>query len=145
MAKRILVPFDQGHYLEGVVALVAALAKSTGATVRLLHVSPIPAARVTQEHRLVATVDQEMERLRDRADDYQRMVEPQFAGVPIENVVRFGRRIPEILMEAEAFGADLIVLTMSPGRWFRRRLFGGAAAKVLRKAGVPVLVYGSTE
>ena len=141
MTKRILVPLDQGEHAEAVVALVAALAQGGGATVRLLLVCPIPEARVTRDRRIVATADQEMERLWSKGRDYLRMIETQLGGAPVESVVRFGRPVPEILVEAETFGADLIALTTADGRWLGRGLFGGVAAKVFRKARVPVLLY----
>ncbi len=43
MAKRILIPVDAEERAE--VALVADLARSSGATVRLLHVGPLPQTR----------------------------------------------------------------------------------------------------
>lgn len=121
MAKRILVPLDLGDHAEAVIPLAAALAKNGGATVRLLHVSPLPEARVSEDHRVVATADQEMERLRARANDYLRMRETRF--------------------DAETFGADLITMTRPEGRWLKRGLFGGVAAQVFRHSRVPVLLY----
>ncbi len=141
MAKRILVPLDLGERAEFVIPFAAALAKSGGATVRLLHVSPVPEARVTEDHRVVATADQEMERLLAKADDYLRMREMHFEGVPVESLVRFGRPAPEILVEAETFGADLITMTRPEGRWLKQGLFGGVAAQVFRQSRVPVLLY----
>src|SRR2546427_7328288 len=61
-----------------------------------------------------------MERLLAKADDYLRMRETQFEGVPVESLVRFGRPAPEILVEAETFGADLITMTRPEGRWLKR-------------------------
>ena len=141
MAKRILVPLDLGDHAEAVIPLAAALAKNGGATVRLLHVSPLPEARVTEDRRVVATAEQEMERLRARANDYLRTRETHFDGVPIESQVRFGRPASEILVEAETFGADLITMTRPEGHWLKRGLFGGVAAQVFRHSRVPVLLY----
>src|SRR5437899_10590304 len=107
VAKGILVPLDLGERAEFVIPFAAALAKSGGATVRLLHVSPLPQARVTEDHRVVATADQEMERLLAKADDYVRMREMHVDGVPVESVVRFGRPAPEISVQDDVCGADL--------------------------------------
>src|SRR5207247_4828813 len=82
-----------------------------------------------------------MERLLAKADDYLRMRETQFEAVPVESLVRFGRPAPEILVEAETFGADLITMTRPEGRWLKRGLFGGVAAQVFRQSRVPVLLY----
>ena len=42
MAKRILAPIDLREDHEAIVPVVAALARDTGATVRLLRVVPVP-------------------------------------------------------------------------------------------------------
>ena len=52
MAKRILVPLDRSPVAEIVVPIVAA--RASGATVRLLHVEPVPESRVNEEARVVA-------------------------------------------------------------------------------------------
>ena len=63
MVERILVPFDKKDDVEAMVPVVAALAKGSGATVRFLHVSPIPRMRLGPYGRIAATVDEEMERI----------------------------------------------------------------------------------
>lgn len=139
MAKRILVPLDQSGEAEVVLELVADLARSSGATVRLLHVAPSPRNLVDEEHRVLAYADQEAARLGVEALDYLRAVEVHLGGVPVECAVRFGDPLREILLDADAFGADLIAVTARPrrplGRVFRRglarRLFGRARAAVM--------------
>jgi nucleotide-binding universal stress UspA family protein len=61
-------------------------------------------------------------------------------GVPTERVVRFGEPAPEILVEADAWDADLIVVAdrRASGWWPRRR---GISAQVSSRATVPVLRY----
>jgi nucleotide-binding universal stress UspA family protein len=141
VAKRILVPLDRTDASEAVIPFVAALAKSTGGTVRLLCVSAIPTARVTEEHRIVATADQQMERLTATTDEYLRAVAAQLDGVPVDTTVRFGRRVQEILIEAEAFDADLIAMTEPRSSALRRIVFGGEAARLVRKSHTPLLLY----
>ena len=53
MAKRILVPLDQSSLAEAVLPLVGEVARGSGATVRLLHVAPIPDDRVGAEGRVI--------------------------------------------------------------------------------------------
>src|SRR3972149_4417815 len=72
MAKRILVPLDESPVAEVVVPLVAAIARGSGATVRLLQVAPVPRNRVSEEGRALADADQEMERLETEGLDYLR-------------------------------------------------------------------------
>jgi nucleotide-binding universal stress UspA family protein len=140
MAKRILAPIDAREHSERVVPIVAAMAREMGSTVRLLRVFPVPERVVDQYGRTVAYVDQEMERLTARGLDDLHPAEAALDGVPVETVVRFGDTADEILLEAEAFGADLIALTTSPRGRVQRLLAPDVAGRVARAASVPTLV-----
>ena len=141
MAKRILAPIDAQGHSERVVPVVAALAREMGSTVRLLRVFPVPEHVVDQNGRTVAYVDQEMERLTARGLDDLRPAEDALAGVPVETVVRFGDTADEILLEAEAFDADLIALTSASQRGRVQQLFApDVAERVIAAAPVPTLV-----
>jgi nucleotide-binding universal stress UspA family protein len=141
MAKRILVPLDQSPVAEVVVPLVAAIARGSGATVRLLQVTPVPRNRVSEEGRVLASADQEMERLETEGVDYLRTVEMQFDGAAdVECVVRFGDPVAEILQEAEAFGADLIAVTTEGRSAVKRTVLGSVAEEVVRKADAQVML-----
>jgi nucleotide-binding universal stress UspA family protein len=141
MAKRILAPFDAREHSERVVPVVAAMAREMGSTVRLLRVFPVPEHVVDQNGRTVAYVDQEMERLTARGLDDLRPAEDALAGVPVETVVRFGDTADEILLEAEAFDADLIALTSASQRGRVQQLFApDVAERVIAAAPVPTLV-----
>jgi nucleotide-binding universal stress UspA family protein len=58
--------------------------------------------------------------------------------VPTEAVVRFGEPAQEILVEAEAFDADLIVLTAERRGWLARFTGGGLGERLLQASPVPV-------
>jgi nucleotide-binding universal stress UspA family protein len=141
MAKRILVPLDQSPTAEAIVPLVADAARGAGATVRLLHVAPVPEALVAKDGRLVAYADQEMARLEAEGVDYLRAVEARLGGVPAQCVVRYGEPAEEILREAEAFGADLIAVSTAGRGGIRRVAFGSVAEAVFRKAAVAVVLF----
>lgn len=141
MAKRILVPLDQSPVAESVVPLVADLARGSGATVRLLHVAPVPGNLVSKEGRIVAYADQEMQRIEGEGLDYLRMIELKLAGLPAESAVRFGEPLEEILREVEAFGADLIAVTTAGRSGLGRTLLGSVAEQVFRKSPVPVVLF----
>ncbi len=141
MTKRILVPLDGTPTAEAVLPVVADLARSAGSTVRLLHVKPVPGNVESQAGRVVAYADQEMTRLEAEGLTHLESLEALLAGVPVECIVRFGDPGREILLEAEAFGADIVALTTTGRSWLRRIFRGGVAARVLRKAKVPVLVF----
>jgi nucleotide-binding universal stress UspA family protein len=81
-----------------------------------------------------------MERLTAAGRDYLETIGAQLPVVPMESVVRFGNPAEEILVEAEAFGADVIVLATGKPSWFKRVTGGGIGQWLLRKAPVPVLL-----
>lgn len=146
MAKRVLTPIDAREHSEEIVPVVASLARDSGSIVRLLRVFPIPDRVVGTDGRTVAYADQEMARLTAEGLDDLRRIEAELHGVPVESVVRFGEPAEEILLEAEAFDADLITLATVPRGRLRRALMPSVAERVARKAPVPTLVYrGSLE
>jgi nucleotide-binding universal stress UspA family protein len=141
MAKRILVPLDESPAAEAVLPLVADTARGAGATVRLLHVSPVPGPIVAKDGRVVAYADQEMARLEADGLDYLHTAEARLDGVPVDSVVRFGEPAEEILREAEAFGADLIAVTTAGRSGIGRVALGSVAETVFRKAPVAVVLF----
>ena len=140
MTKRILAPIDAREHSEAIVPVVAALARDTGATVRLLRVFPVPERVVGANGRTVAYVDQEMARLTDEGLEDLARVATAFAGVPVECVVRFGEPEDEILVEAEAFHADLIALTADKRGRLRSALAPDLAGRIAGKTPIPALV-----
>jgi nucleotide-binding universal stress UspA family protein len=139
MAKRILVPLDGSESAESAAALAADLARGSGGDVRLLQVHPVPEHRVSNTGRVVAYADQEMERLSAEGRDYLESVEARLGPVPAQSVVRFGEPEQEILTEAEAFDADLIVVTATRRSWFERLIGSGLGEKLLHASPVPVV------
>lgn len=139
MAKRILTPIGSGEHSEAIVPVVSALAHHAGATVRLLRVFPVPDLVVGSHGRTVAYSDQEMARLTAEGLDDLGRIEAQLDGIPVESIVRFGEVAEEILLEAEAFDADLIALATSGHGRLRSALAPGVAGRVASKAPVPTL------
>jgi len=138
MAKRILVPLALSGESEAVVAVVAGMARESGGTVRLLHVAPIPEERRGEFGRVVVYADQEMARIQAEATAAMEPLQTWLEGVPVETVVRFGEPAKEIVLEAEAFGADLIALGASHAG--RMRGFFGVPGRVLRASRLPVVL-----
>ena len=139
MAKRILVPLDTSERSESVLPLVADLARASGATVRLLHVTPYYRTRFSEDNRVIVYAHQQEERDAAQATQWLRSLEPLLDGIPVEHRVRIGDAGEEILREAEAFDADAIVMRASPWRWWRRRL-GRVAKRIRARAQAPVLL-----
>ena len=140
MVKRILVPLDQSDLAESIVPLAADLARGAGATLRLLHVAPVPENLVSREGRVIVYADQEMVRLEAGGLDYLKGVAARL-GLPGDCVVRFGDAADEILREAEAYGADLIAAATAGKGGLKRMVLGSVAHQVFRRARVPVLLY----
>lgn len=140
MAKRILLPLDRIEDAELALSVVGEAARSGGATVRLLHVAPVPGTVVGTDERVVAYADQEMERLTQHHLERLRMAQHQLTGVASECVVRFGDPADEILQEAEAFDADLIAVVTRCRSGVSRTVLGSVAEQMLRKARPAVML-----
>jgi len=140
MAKRVLAPIAARERSAAIVPVVFALAHGSGATVRLLRIFPVPHRVIGPRGETVAYADQEMARLTAEGLDDLRRLEVELDGIPVESVVRFGEPAQEILLEAEAFDADLIALATSHRGRLRGALLPGVAERVARKAPVPTLV-----
>src|SRR5262245_22580729 len=140
MAKRILVPLDGTAVAEAVLPVVADTARGAGATVRLLHVAPIPEAVIASDGHVLAYSDQEMSRAESEAMDYLAAQELRIGDVATERAVRFGDTVDEILREAEAFDADQIVFTTGHHGGLGRLLLGSTADQVCRRTALPVVI-----
>ncbi len=139
MIKRLLVPLDAAESTEDVLPIVAAHA-TAGATVRLMHVAQLPGTVVTPQGRTVAYADQEMARLEAEWSDSLGSTASRLHGV-VDHVVRFGDPVAEILTEAQAFGADTILVTTDTRSSVKRALLGSVAEAILRRAHIGVLLY----
>jgi nucleotide-binding universal stress UspA family protein len=142
--KKILLAVDRSPRADAVAAIAADTARGAHATVRLLHVAPEPSAVHDAEGRVVAYADQETESLTSEGLDYLRTLEVHFGDVPVESIVRFGDPVAEILAEAEAFGADLIVVGTAGRSAIGRVLLGSVAERVFGKATAPVMLVRPT-
>jgi len=139
MAKRILVPLSDGAESPA-VSLVRAIAQDQGSTVRLLRVMPVPEHVVDLYGRTVSYADQEMASFTARGLSELALAEHQLDGVPVETVVRFGKPVEEILLEADAFHADLIAMTTTERSRLKSVIAPGVGERVLRATDVPVLL-----
>lgn len=144
MAKRILVPLDEAVQPDDVVAAVGALARSTGASVRLLHVAAVPQSLSDDYGRVLVYADQESARLEAEAIDYLKAVSIGLEDVAVEYGVRYGDPVEEILAEAEAWNADLIAMETRGRSCIGRTLLGSVAEQVFRKAPMAVTLYRGT-
>jgi nucleotide-binding universal stress UspA family protein len=139
MYKKILVPVDLGEPEMTQLALDAALAlaKIDGeARLRLVNVQPlVPVAFIDY---IPPNFDEEMREAaeKDLADVSAKVVLPRERA---SSTVRFGAVYPEVLAEAEDWGADLIVLG-SHRPTMATYLLGSNAKTIVRHAKCSVLV-----
>jgi nucleotide-binding universal stress UspA family protein len=139
--KRILVPLKGTADDEAVLSVVAPAAAGVGATLRLLHVAPVPHSIVSESGRVVMYADQEMGRLDAHWRGYFAGVAATLPDVATECVARFGDPAREIVAEAEAWGAELIAMTTGRRRRLGWRGLRRIARTVSRRVRIPVLLY----
>jgi len=132
--ERILVPVKLGQIGEEMLATAIRLAEERGCSVRALHV-----IRVPLDLPLTAEMADEEERAEASLAEAKLLAAEH--GVDVEGEIVRGRAIGEsIVEEAEADGADLILLGSAP-RWRRQsRFFSPTVDYVLRRAPCEVMV-----
>jgi nucleotide-binding universal stress UspA family protein len=139
--RKILVPLDGRPGSEAVIDTVGFLARTAGATVRLLRVARRVEPVVSDDGRVIAFADQEAGRVEREARAYLDGLAARLPGVAVECAVRFGDPVAEILYEAEQWGADLIAVTTAGRSGLGRVVLGSVAEQVFRKAVRPVVLY----
>lgn len=145
MFKKILCATDGSKRSAHAVKTAAAVAKGTGATLVLLHVSP---EYSTPYYPDGVMIDWPSEKNYKR--DCKAAAEKLFAkdaavakkeGVDAENLHVFGDSPAEsILNAAKKEKADLIVMASHGRKGFEALLLGSETQKVLARTGVPVMV-----
>ncbi len=138
MYKKILVPVDIADpaLAQPAIAAAAGMARSAGGTVRLVHVVPLTSGM------LVEYVPPDFEEEQRKAAETALAEIARGSGLDaaqVSTAVRQGGIYHEVLEEAKAIGADLIV--MSSHRPAMRTYFlGSNAGHVVRYAPCSVLV-----
>lgn len=121
--RKILVPLDGSKTSQGILPIVADLARGTGSKVHLLTV--LPEAGPT-----------------DFASRALRRVGDAFAKrqIPVDTDVRQGEAAREILALAQNEGVDLVALGTHGRTGSDRFFFGSVAESVLESAATPILL-----
>ena len=139
--RRILCPIDFSDHSRRALDQAIAIARWYESTVTVLHVfSPAPVAAfgpgpVVLEPIVLTPVDRDQ-----LLADTKAFAETEGApGITIEAVVREGSTASEILEQATAMPADLLVIGTHGRSGFERLVLGSVAERVLRKASCPVL------
>ena len=133
-AQRILVPLKLGAIGEEMLATAIKLAEERGAEVRVVHVLRVPLSKP-----LECSMDEEEAEALESIVDAREIAEEH--GVEVEARVVRARSLSEaIVEEAEAVGADLILMG-SAARWrTQSRLFSPTVDEVLRRAPCEVMI-----
>jgi nucleotide-binding universal stress UspA family protein len=126
--KKILLAVEGLARADAVAKLVAHTARRANGTVRLLHVASQPLAVQDDEGQVVALAESKATGRTSQGLDFLQTLEVHFDGAPVQSVVRFGDPTVQILDEAEAFGADLILV-------FTTCLIGQRGRTCLRERG----------
>ncbi|NCT85327.1 MAG: universal stress protein [Comamonadaceae bacterium] len=144
MYQRILVPTDGSSTAEKGLTEAIALARLTGGQIRLVHIIDAMPVAVGADG-LAGYAGEILPLLRDAGQQIlaaarQRVVA---AGVAVDVTLRemlAGRVFEQVLEEADAWKADLIVIGTHGRRGVRRMFLGSDAEQILRSASVPVLL-----
>jgi nucleotide-binding universal stress UspA family protein len=144
MYQRILVPTDGSSTSERGLKEAIALAKLSGGRIRLLHVVDAMSVAIGADG--FASYSAELlPLLHDAGNEILRRARGsvEAAGVAVDFTLRevlSGRVADQVVEEAAAWKADLIVIGTHGRRGVRRLILGSDAEQVLRAANVPVLL-----
>ena len=138
MLKRILVPLDGSHLAEAILPEAVHLAQSCGADLLLL--------RVAFAHVFPGMdgIEEEVEVVRT-AEDYVADVATRLtgSGLSVWTAVRYGEPIEQILDHIVTNGVDVVAMSTHGRSGLSRLAMGSVAEAVVRKAGIPVLLFRS--
>ena len=153
MFANILVPLDGSELGERALSLAQSLAKSSGATIHLLHsVSRRPELEATRGGSAIVSIQaievemglarQLIEMQQKQGGDYLERVAAKVrnAGIRVELAVTEGAAGDNIVDYARDHGIDLIVMSTRGHGGIKRLFVGSVTDGVIRSGHVPVLV-----
>lgn len=132
MLKKILAPTDFSELSAEGVRYACLLAKDVGAQVIVLNVIVLDESNTTTKR--------EMERHKQRLEEFVAKTVPHGADLKIREVVVAGQPYGAIVDCAEHEHVDLIVISSHGRSGLSRMLIGSVTDKLLRGATCPVLV-----
>jgi nucleotide-binding universal stress UspA family protein len=141
MYKSLLVPLDASQFAEHALPLALAVARRSGASLRLVAVAA-PMAEVYVEGAFFAAADLESQ-LRSQLRIYLDGVVARLrarTGTPVSGVVLGGEVAPTLCEHAQQVGADLVVLATHGRGPLGRFWLGSVADELVRHLPMPVLL-----
>lgn len=144
MYAKIIVPIDGSATSTAGLAEALRLAKLCGARLKLLHIVDLQSFSMYSNTALGLTPEV-FDQLHQGGEQIlaQGRASAEAAGVPVETELheRFASRVSDTVIEqAQAWGAELIVLGTHGRRGLGRALLGSDAEQIVRHASVPVLL-----
>ena len=136
--RRILVPVDFTEAAPVLVRYAMEIVRGRGAVLRLLHVIEAPVAYSCPMPDALATLSPDVDIL-GAAEKRLAAIVKGIRGPRVERRVVLGRPATEILREAGAWEADIVVIATHGRTGLRRALLGSVAEEVVRKSSCPVL------
>jgi nucleotide-binding universal stress UspA family protein len=138
---RILVPLENSHYDDAIVAHARDLARHCGASIVLIHVADGWAAR-NQEQMALRESD---EMKRDREYLETRGDELETDGITVECVLAGGSPADEIAAAAEREKCDLIAMAVHGHKGMQDLIRGSVANDVRHRTSIPVLMVRGSQ
>ena len=136
--NNILCPVDRSDISRRALLVAAALARWHDARLRVMEVVSVPLPAPSAAPAAVQGLSMDIRR--GLLEELDRFAEPaRSSGVPMHFTVEEGNVAQEILTEAAALHADLIVMGTHGRAGFDRVALGSVTEKVLRRACCPVL------
>jgi nucleotide-binding universal stress UspA family protein len=136
--RKILVPTDYSPHAREAFRVAHDLARPTGASVVMFHVSPFPGLASRSNRRSAAPDCGETKDLRDERRNVPAMVPT--VRVEHETVVADRPDAKHILRVLKDRGCDLIVMGTRVRKGRKHRLVGSLTEEVVRRARCPVIV-----
>ncbi len=146
--RKILVPIDGSPTSNRGLMEAIELARNQGATLRLVHV--LDELILGPGAETLVYLGNTVDLLREAGEQVVEKAEAavQESGLESESVIveiTGGRAADSIVAEANAWGADLMVLGTHGRRGVKRLIMGSDAEEIVRTTPVPVLLVRMTE
>ena len=144
--RRVLICSGGGRYIDSAVHLTGQIARSTGATVTLLHVMPEPPAIYARLRRMEESAAWLLNSSSELGLNLRHEKEAlESLGVPTEVGLRRGVVIEQILDEIDGGNYDLVVTGSALSRSLRTYVLGDVTREIVNRANCAVLVVRTQE
>ena len=134
--RNILCPLDRSEISELALGYAVMLSRWYGAALTAMEVLWLGVPPVSPSRTSPVLTPAEVD---DYSNELREFVAAKAPGLPVATILRFGPIVSDIVHEARALPADLVVMGTHGRGGFERFILGSVAEKVLRKAPCPVL------